>query len=74
MIALGEENQNMQPVEDRANDAGRDAKRQGQAKKTDTAKVNNKKKLIAMALIVILLFGIRFFMGNISLWKSTRNG
>lgn len=51
------ENQNMQPAEDRVNDAGRDVKRKGKAKKKDEAKVNNKKKVISILLIVILLFG-----------------
>lgn len=51
---MGEENQ-MQPAEDRANDAGRDAKRRGQAQKTDKAKGGNKKKTIISFLLIISL-------------------
>lgn len=60
---MGNENQNvnvdanLQPPEERANDAGRDVKRKGTAKKKDEAKVNKRRKIISAILIVLLLFG-----------------
>lgn len=60
---MGNENQNvnvdanLQPPEERANDAGRDIKRKGTAKRKDEAKVNRRRKIISAILIVLLLFG-----------------
>ncbi len=57
MIALENQDSSMQTDESKAQDKGRDVKRNAKAKKKEEAKAKKRKKVVAILLLVVILFG-----------------